>query len=138
LKVLAAEADARWAAKPSFLDAPGQARGQPLPSLEIKDPGRHTTLTGLQNKAGVITAIAEEQDNGAKRRSISAGSEETGEQENKMQVPDGRRHDFVKRPGQETRSKEGPQKDKEDPWKQARGGEKWQPAAWDGNKAIRR
>ena len=75
---------------------------------------------------------------GLKRRSISASSEDKGEQENKMQVPDGIRHHFVERPGQEKRFKEGPQKDKEDPWKQARGGEKWQPAAWDGNKAIRR
>jgi NADH dehydrogenase [ubiquinone] 1 alpha subcomplex assembly factor 2 len=138
LKVLAAEADARWAAKPSFLDSPGQARGQPLPSLEIKDPGCHAALTGLENKAGVITAIGDEQDDGNKKRSISAGSEEKGEQENKMQVPDGIRHRFVERPGQETRSKKGPQKDKEDSWKQARGGEKWQPAAWDGNEAIRR
>ena len=138
LKVLAAEADARWAAKPSFLDYPGQARGQPLPSLEIKDPGCRAALTGLENKAGVITAIGDEQDDGTKGRSISAGSEEKGEQQNKMQVPDGIRHRFVERHGQETRSKEGPQKDKEDPWKQARGGEKWQPAAWDGNEAIRR
>ncbi len=135
---MAAEADARWAAKPSFLDSPGQARSQPLPSLEIKGPTRHATLAGSENEAGVITAIGVEQDDGAKRRSISAGSEETGVQENKLQVPDGIRHHFDERPGKEKIPKEGPQKHKEDPWKQARGCEKWQPAAWDGNKAIRR
>lgn len=33
MKVLAADADARWEAKPSFLDAPGKERGQPVPPL---------------------------------------------------------------------------------------------------------
>ncbi|KAI2465327.1 hypothetical protein F4781DRAFT_34468 [Annulohypoxylon bovei var. microspora] len=34
MKVLAAEADARWEAKPSYLDAPGKERGQPVPPLD--------------------------------------------------------------------------------------------------------
>jgi hypothetical protein len=33
LKVLSAQADARWAAKPSFLDKPGEGRGQAIPAL---------------------------------------------------------------------------------------------------------
>ncbi|KAI2602797.1 hypothetical protein GGR54DRAFT_644698 [Hypoxylon sp. NC1633] len=33
VKVLAADADARWDAKPSLLDAPGRERGQPVPPL---------------------------------------------------------------------------------------------------------
>ncbi|OHW93546.1 hypothetical protein CSPAE12_07786 [Colletotrichum incanum] len=33
MKVLAAQADARWEAKPRLTDAPGQQTGQPLPSL---------------------------------------------------------------------------------------------------------
>ncbi|KAG7051797.1 NADH-ubiquinone oxidoreductase assembly factor N7BML [Colletotrichum scovillei] len=33
MKVLSAQADARWEAKPRLTDAPGQQTGQPLPSL---------------------------------------------------------------------------------------------------------
>ena len=33
MKVLAAEADARWEGKPSLIDAPGEAMGQPQPAL---------------------------------------------------------------------------------------------------------
>ncbi|GJC90989.1 NADH-ubiquinone oxidoreductase assembly factor N7BML [Colletotrichum liriopes] len=33
MKVMAAQADARWEAKPRLTDAPGQQTGQPLPSL---------------------------------------------------------------------------------------------------------
>ncbi|OTA60836.1 hypothetical protein K449DRAFT_396119 [Hypoxylon sp. EC38] len=33
IKLLAAEADARWEAKPSLLDAPGREKGQPVPPL---------------------------------------------------------------------------------------------------------
>lgn len=33
MKVLAAQADARWEAKPRVMDAPGQETGQPLPTL---------------------------------------------------------------------------------------------------------
>lgn len=33
MKLLAAQADARWEAKPRVMDAPGQATGQPLPAL---------------------------------------------------------------------------------------------------------
>ncbi|KAG9254976.1 uncharacterized protein F5Z01DRAFT_63363 [Emericellopsis atlantica] len=34
MRVLAAEADARWAAKPRVMDAPGQQSGQPSPALQ--------------------------------------------------------------------------------------------------------
>lgn len=38
MKLLAAEADARWAAKPSLVGTPGQERGQPAPMLETERP----------------------------------------------------------------------------------------------------
>ena len=41
LKILAARADARWAAKPSYLDGP--ERQQALPATAIKDPGGYTS-----------------------------------------------------------------------------------------------
>ncbi|KUI64554.1 NADH-ubiquinone oxidoreductase assembly factor N7BML [Cytospora mali] len=36
IKYLAAEADARWEAKPRYVDAPGQVMGQPVAALESK------------------------------------------------------------------------------------------------------
>ncbi|KAK0101359.1 hypothetical protein ONS95_006533 [Cadophora gregata] len=112
LKILAAQADARWAAKPSFLDAP--ARSQPEPALEVKDPGG----------AGDVASRLGEQTNGAKRE---------GESLDNTRNPDGVRHRFNEEPEQE-------ESKKEDPWKNARGGpsEEWQPQAWTGNIAARR
>jgi NADH dehydrogenase [ubiquinone] 1 alpha subcomplex assembly factor 2 len=133
LKVLAAEADARWAAKPSFLDSPGQARGQPFPSLEAEDPGDNATETESENRARVKTILGGEQEAVAKRTDISASSVEKGEQEGKMQIPDCIKHHFNEKPKEEKRPKKAG-----DPWKQHHGGENWQPAAWDGNIAVRR
>jgi len=55
-----------------------------------------------------------------------------------MQVPDGIRHHFNERPKQDKNA--GTAKEREDPWKQARGGpsEQWQPAQWDGHAASAR
>jgi NADH dehydrogenase [ubiquinone] 1 alpha subcomplex assembly factor 2 len=36
IKLLAAEADARWDAKPSLSDMPGRERGQALPALDTE------------------------------------------------------------------------------------------------------
>jgi NADH dehydrogenase [ubiquinone] 1 alpha subcomplex assembly factor 2 len=44
MKILAAEADARWEAKPRMMDAPGEAKGQPAPALE--GAGMRQTQTG--------------------------------------------------------------------------------------------
>lgn len=43
IKKLAAQADARWEAKPSYIDAPGEVRGQPLPALETERPASFAT-----------------------------------------------------------------------------------------------
>jgi NADH dehydrogenase [ubiquinone] 1 alpha subcomplex assembly factor 2 len=138
LKVLAAEADARWAAKPSFLDSPGQSRG---PALEVKDPGVYATSTEPQIRAGVRSTIGGEPEDMAQETGTSAAESEGNESDTgKMQVPDGIRHHFIQRSGQKKSSKAGEKKGNEDPWKQDRGGpsEKWQPQAWDGNLAARR
>jgi NADH dehydrogenase [ubiquinone] 1 alpha subcomplex assembly factor 2 len=122
LKILAAQADARWAAKPSLLDHPGQARGQPLPATEevgVRDladgkPG-HTVQEGVDTKIG----------------SGMAGGQE-GEQTGTTQVPGREQHRLNERVADD---KPKQKKFKEDPWKKARGGpsEEWQPEAWDGS-----
>jgi NADH dehydrogenase [ubiquinone] 1 alpha subcomplex assembly factor 2 len=104
-----------------------------LPSLEVEDPGGNAIKTESEKRVGVKTALGGEQEVVAKRTDTSASSAEKMEQESKMQVPDGIRHHFNARPKEEKRLQTAG-----DPWKQHHGGEKWQPAAWDGNIAVRR
>lgn len=122
LKVLAAAADARWAAKPSFLDAPGEARGQPLPALAPGGRGTHqeNTTPGKEDDVGDTTR--EETGRVAKAEPPKQPEEPHG-----MQAPDGVRNRLDERLKQKS-------KEKDDPWKQVRGGpsEQWQPAQWGG------
>ncbi|TVY80437.1 NADH-ubiquinone oxidoreductase assembly factor N7BML [Lachnellula suecica] len=111
LKVLAAAADARWASKPSFLDAPRQARGQPVPTLEGGSLQSHTESP------------------------VPGKGENAASKPEEPQVPDGARHRLNERRKQDKSAEATKEvKVKEDPWKQARGGpsEEWKPAAWDG------
>lgn len=130
--------DARWAAKPSLLDTPGQARSQTLPALKFKDSEGYGTISELENRVGTRTAIRSEAEDTAKKMDVSAKKGEDGVQHGEMQGSDGIRPHFNERPSQDKKKAEG-KKAKDDPWKQARGGENWQPAAWDGNiAAVRR
>lgn len=117
LKVLAAQADARWAAKPSFLDAP--QRSQSLPAL---DPGGAEKLEG-----GDEPVLAEAR---------KSATEEIGSA--KERRTPGRT--FDEKPKQEQRRLKDENEKKDDPWKNARGGpsEEWQPQQWTGNVAARR
>ncbi len=56
LKQLAAAADARWAAKPSFLDPPSMQK--PAPALGVKDPGGYAGQTEPESTEGVRNAVA--------------------------------------------------------------------------------
>lgn len=124
LKMLAAEADARWAAKPSFLDAPGKQQGQPLPAMGVKDPGGYAPPTEPPEKEGVRNAVG-------------------GGLEDNIPGTDVKMKELLKTkesiPGKQTteapREQPKPKPIKEDPWKKARGGpsEEWKPQAWDPN-----
>jgi len=106
LKVLARQADERWAKKGSFLDAP--VKGQPLPVTEVKDPGGYVEKTGAETASNLVAGV-----------------------DDITQAGDGGR-DVNKRPAKGAEPKK---RQPEDPWKQNRGGpsEAWQPKAWDGN-----
>ncbi|KAH7360231.1 hypothetical protein BKA65DRAFT_523310 [Rhexocercosporidium sp. MPI-PUGE-AT-0058] len=125
LKILAAQADARWAAKPSFLDKP--ERSQPLPALQSQDPDGAGLVEGRNEN--VVSGLGEQTSRSAVE---GGGSQET-------QATDGRSPRSNERAGQEERPTDEDKK-KEDPWKNARGGpsESWQPTAWTGNVAARR
>lgn len=112
MKVLAARADARWAAKESYLDQP--ERQQLGPGMEVKDRGGYVGEVDDEG-SGVTSAVAG-------RRDV-VGEEGI--------------HD---KPQKEDRGRLKEQVEKKDPWKVARGGpsEEWQPATWGGEIAPRK
>ncbi|KAI1488769.1 hypothetical protein F5X96DRAFT_643732 [Biscogniauxia mediterranea] len=116
VRVLAAEADARWAAKPSLLDMP-----QPSSSVRRQ--------SGKQQEEGQEGVVREEE------RGDVEVEEEKRQGQGQVQA---RREGAAAPPEKE---KETEIKKKKDPWKQyQRGGpsETWQPAAWTPNAAPRR
>lgn len=143
--MLAAQADARWAAKPSFLDAPGRA--QSLPSMEVKDPGGYTQSgepTEPEEKMGVKNLVG-----GGREDNIQNTDTTLGEAVEKggARILDG---DKGQGKAESTETERSVRKERDrrkenieqqpDPWKQARGGpsEEWQPQAWTGDVAPRR
>lgn len=127
LKVLAAQADARWAAKPSLIDMPdgasGRQRGHVVPALRAGDPGGYRQEERPDMMAVKEGIIAE----GEVGNNVEGS--QTEEHVNQMQSPDRKRHSFAR--GE--RAHQAIKENKEDPWKKARGGpsEEWQPEAWD-------
>jgi len=117
LKVLARQADERWAKKGSFLDSPDKR--QPLPATEVKDPGGYVEKTGAETATNLVAGVDD------------IIKDEKNEVDVKTQVSD-EILDVNKRP---RRAAEPKKAQSEDPWKQNRGGpsEAWQPKAWDGS-----
>jgi NADH dehydrogenase [ubiquinone] 1 alpha subcomplex assembly factor 2 len=118
LKVLAAEADKRWAAKKSLLDAPVKADRLPLNGFGISDAGR---LRGDSERG---TWNPETNTHEAEKAPEDTGSSRVVVDRIQAQDRVARFNEL-----QDDRRKE--QKQTEDPWKQARGGpsEEWQPQA---------
>ncbi|KAF2156082.1 hypothetical protein K461DRAFT_318701 [Myriangium duriaei CBS 260.36] len=112
VKQLAAEADARWASQPSFLDAP--TKQQPAPAIGVKDPGGYIQQTEPTETEGVRSAVGSPEE--------VAGSTQG-------------------RPKDEGKFK-GKAKDKgSSPFKrpqQGAPGEGWQPQSWSPNSASKR
>ncbi|KAI1768907.1 hypothetical protein GGR53DRAFT_315408 [Hypoxylon sp. FL1150] len=86
MKVLAAEADARWEAKPGYLDAPpGEApgrgeRGQPVPALDTgrtqpQERAARERPTANERRAAAETGAAKEKDDPWKRARPSTPGE---------------------------------------------------------------
>jgi len=111
LKILAAEADARWAAKGSLLERPKEAR---LPISADVARGENVVVEVANASSGFV-------------QEAESAKTELAE----SQVQDVTRLSSNKRPADQQEEKT-PTKD---PWKRARGGpsEEWQPKAWDGN-----
>ncbi|KUJ22957.1 uncharacterized protein LY89DRAFT_679786 [Mollisia scopiformis] len=133
LKVLAAEADARWAAKPSFLDTP--ERSQPLPTLELKDQGGYTQSAESEDEKDVRSAIS-----GGLEDIPQTPTETLKPAEVESEVKSKIRENTTQDTSRRHETSKPVTEPADDPWKQARGGpsEGWQPKAWDGNLAATR
>lgn len=108
MKYLAAEADARWEAKPRMMDAPGEVNGQPVPALESRSGG--------DAAAAAVTAKNRGQQAGETRSDHIASAED---QVGASKIP----------PPQEPKKSQKV----EDPWKKHRPAgpsETWQPQGW--------
>lgn len=131
LKLLAAQADARWAAKPSYIDAPGKSQGQPIPAVGVRDPGGHTKsgmATEAEQKQGVRSPIADAED---VIKEIS--------QEHEHSPTSRATLDRVEE--ERAAASLADSKKQENPWKKSRGGpsEEWQPQAWTpGSASVKR
>ena len=115
MKVLAARADARWAAKPSALDAPDKQ--QPVQMLESRDP-----------KSGVAQSNAEQE---VKSRGEWRSAEARTEGETPQQESGPSEEAPAFKAKKRLRINKQPKEDS--PWKQATAsnpGDDWQPKAW--------
>jgi NADH dehydrogenase [ubiquinone] 1 alpha subcomplex assembly factor 2 len=70
LQVLAAQADARWEAKPSLMDRPGEERGQPVPTLNTgkTQPQQRGQIEGREN---TVTSEVQEHDPNTQKTTVA-------------------------------------------------------------------
>jgi len=111
LKVLAAQADARWEAKGSLLQRP---KGAPVQERLERGRVADEIEMGGEEEPEAVSVSVEKEDRRSRALDATrqkAGKRSVGNNGEENKIPD------------------------EDPWKQARGGpsEEWQPQAWDGN-----
>jgi NADH dehydrogenase [ubiquinone] 1 alpha subcomplex assembly factor 2 len=136
LKVLAAEADARWAAKPSLLDIPKRAETDPVPLLVVNESEVHRSAH-LRNGNTTTSSIRSGVDKVP--QSTETVLDMALEEEVRVQRREEVTHHSKKRIAEVKGTKMKERGKQEDPWKQTRGSpsEAWQPKAWDGNAASR-
>jgi NADH dehydrogenase [ubiquinone] 1 alpha subcomplex assembly factor 2 len=123
MKMLAAQADARWAAKPSMLDAPNKQ--QPIQPLESRDQDSGIRQMNVDQD---VRDRAQPPTMPEDTESISA-EKETVEDENTTTAPTLKQQRVMKK------------EPKDSPWKQAaraNPGEDWQPKEWAPGPAKRR
>jgi len=130
LKILAAEADARWAAKPSVLDSPGVVREH----LPIRGEQAQSIEETKRGSAGGAGPSGQVQDGDNVVADLVDGLKGKGRE--KIQTQDDT--SLTRRPEEKRRKENGEMV--ADPWKQSQGGpsEQWQPKAWDGIAAVKR
>ncbi|KAK3990248.1 NADH-ubiquinone oxidoreductase assembly factor N7BML [Cladorrhinum sp. PSN332] len=126
IKVLAAQADARWAAKPGYVDAPAPATA-PAPAPAFAAPAGESVRKPPMVGGGMVVEAREQEREREQEQEQEQKQEEVKKDEGQV-LKDQRQKAW-----REMKDQEGKIPAKNDPWKQAnRGGpsEEWQPKAW--------
>ncbi|KAH9874736.1 hypothetical protein IAQ61_003926 [Plenodomus lingam] len=138
IKQLAAQADARWAAKPSALDAPDT--GQPVQMLQSRDSERGVAQVDAQQQGGEISQETEQRQGGEisqetdqQQSQKSAADSLSNSQEAQPQIP----QDPAVPPTKDEdlfvakkKLRKEPKNPKDSPWNQASQAQEWQPQGW--------
>lgn len=126
MRMLASQADARWASKPSALDAPDKQ--QPVQMLKSRDPDTGVVQTNVDQQIRDRTELppnVEEQDPRPQQVEVSTPSQQ-------MPHDPPEPADAGDAPSVQTR-KRMKKEPRDSPWKQAtrnNPGEDWQPQGW--------
>jgi NADH dehydrogenase [ubiquinone] 1 alpha subcomplex assembly factor 2 len=116
MKVLASQADARWASKPSALDAPDKQ--QPMQMLQSRDPDSGVVQTNIDQEVrdrAEPPRTVEEQE--AKPQSV--------ELPEPQEMPRDPPAPALTQPRKKTKKEQ-----KDSPWGQAETSKDWQPQGW--------
>lgn len=139
LKVLAAQADARWEAKARIGDTPKSR--QALPAMRTSGDTVREARDGSRTEETETKAERTEMDATPPAPPSPAMIEEQLQEAGTTRVAGGQGHQFTSRTANQTetgRKGSEPKQYKDDPWKKARSGpsEEWQPKAWDPSAAA--
>lgn len=125
MKTLAAQADARWAAKPSALDAPDKQ--QPVQMLQSRDPDSGVTQMNADQEVRDRAEMVQQEE------STPPPPVESGQAQQMPQDPPEppRTEDapFVAKKRLKKEQKEQSES-KDSPWNQAAQQQEWQPKGW--------
>jgi NADH dehydrogenase [ubiquinone] 1 alpha subcomplex assembly factor 2 len=121
MKMLASQADARWASKPSALDAPDKQ--QPMQMLQSRDPDSGVNqMNADQERRDKVEPPHTLEELEAKPQSVV---EDAAPQEMPRDPPVPSTSDAPTAPRRKTKKEH-----KDSPWKQAETGKDWQPQGW--------
>lgn len=124
LKVLAAQADARWNAKESFLDSPKMAQAQPMlgkgmDSSRAQPVGHEETLVGTATETGVNAGVPTPQQ--ASKAQAQKMADTTvakigplDHNPERMRVPEGPKPEVFRNPGVGTKARSPPRNQAEE------------------------
>ncbi|KAF2844771.1 hypothetical protein T440DRAFT_473146 [Plenodomus tracheiphilus IPT5] len=135
MKVLAAQADARWAAKPSALDAPDKQ--QPVQMLQSRDPDSGVVQMNIEHEVRERTSVdgqGQTPDIVSRDEQASPAPRDIPRDTPESATPQSDGDLFVAK----KKLRKEPKDSKDSPWSQAAQPQEWQPQGWSPAPAKRR
>ncbi|KAH9882186.1 hypothetical protein J1614_001358 [Plenodomus biglobosus] len=134
MKLLAAQADARWAAKPSALDAPDKQ--QPVQMLQSRDPDSGVVQMNADHQRRELPQRAEEHQTAQRPAANIPDTPQAQPMPHDPPVPASKQDDdlLVAKKKLKKEAKDA----KDSPWNQAAQPQEWQPQGWSPAPAKRR